>query len=140
MPAALGRQGHSASAAARLPRAARDGGSAGSAAGEECGGSGVAVWLTGLAALGPALLAAGPALADAADDAEAVITALDAGPGYTIEAVLVGVAFTAVVGLLAVVTAGIAYINIKQFLDTRQEQEDRDIEARKIQIPRGNAK
>ncbi|PNW83029.1 hypothetical protein CHLRE_06g303700v5 [Chlamydomonas reinhardtii] len=49
-------------------------------------------------------------------------------PDAGIQSIIVGLLFGTVVALLLVVTGGVAYINIKQWLDARQEKEDRDKE------------
>lgn len=48
------------------------------------------------------------------------------GKGYGLEDFLVTLLFGTVVLLLAVVTGGVAYINLKQWLDNRQEKQDRE--------------
>ncbi|KAG2432034.1 hypothetical protein HYH02_013104 [Chlamydomonas schloesseri] len=49
-------------------------------------------------------------------------------PDGGFQSIIVGLLFGTVVLLLVIVTGGVAYINIKQWLDARQEKEDRDKE------------
>lgn len=52
---------------------------------------------------------------------------------FSLETAIVGTMFGIIILLLAIVTAGVAYINLKQFLDNRQEEEDRKGKARNTQ-------
>ncbi|KXZ46939.1 hypothetical protein GPECTOR_39g433 [Gonium pectorale] len=67
------------------------------------------------------------ALTISAEDAN---TLAASGTGSSIDQILVSILFGVVVLLLVIVTGGVAYINIKQFLDGRQESEDREREGK----------
>jgi len=54
--------------------------------------------------------------------------------------VFVTIAFTIVVGLLTIVTLGVAYLSLGQWFDGRQEKEDRERVATWDNAPDGSAK
>ena len=73
----------------------------------------------------------------AADDF--VAAAEQEAAAFSFETAIVGTMFGIIVFLLVIVTAGVAYINLKQFLDNRQEEEDRQGKARKLQPAAGSS-
>ncbi|GFR52462.1 hypothetical protein Agub_g14967 [Astrephomene gubernaculifera] len=78
-------------------------------------------------------LATMPTSSPAATD-DALLLALST-PSGSIEELIVPLLFGVVALLLTVVTGGVAYINIKQWLDNRQEKEDRDRDEKGLKNP-----
>ncbi|PNH10057.1 hypothetical protein TSOC_003230 [Tetrabaena socialis] len=65
---------------------------------------------------------------------EATAATLDTLNSASSTELIVAVLFGIVVFLLAILTGGVAYINIKQFLDSREESEDREKRLRELKI------